>query len=229
MLGQHFERLRHAAACLGDLDHAEKQGTERLGLSCHRLFEGRAAADRELHPAQDRPQRGAAKLALQAGERLGKVDARAQVCGKLPAELRELPGADASPSRTGRSPPRRAANGPLEVLGERVNRSRFLLRSRLVAPVLSRRIRLERRVLRIRAIRPWSRPWVARGTGTSGLGWVVTVEVSTHRLVPVVLCIPGGRRRSARSAPCHATSRGRSLPIVSRPPPLVKPLDLTFV
>ncbi len=48
VLGQHLQRLGHAAARLGHLDHAEEHRAERLRLPRHRLFEGRAAADAEL-------------------------------------------------------------------------------------------------------------------------------------------------------------------------------------
>src|SRR6202020_1426940 len=108
--------------------------------------------DVELDSAQDRPQRCPAELALQAGKRLGDVNARGQVCGELPTELRELPRAD--PAKQDAFPPGWATSRPLEVFGERVERFRFLGRSRLVAPVRASRIRLKRRVLRIRAGRP---------------------------------------------------------------------------
>ena len=73
---------------------------------------------RELNPAQDRPQRRPAELALQAGKRLGEIDARAQVRGKLAAELGELP--RAHPAEQNAFPPGRPAGRLLEVLGERV-------------------------------------------------------------------------------------------------------------
>ena len=56
VVGQHPQGLGHAAARLGHLDHVEEHRAEGLRLLRHRLFEGRAALDRDLDAAQDRPQ-----------------------------------------------------------------------------------------------------------------------------------------------------------------------------
>ena len=56
VVGQHPQGLGHAAARLGHLDHAQEHRAEGLRLPRHRLFERRAALDRDLDARQNRPQ-----------------------------------------------------------------------------------------------------------------------------------------------------------------------------
>ena len=93
VLSHHSQRLGHAAARLGDFDHAEEHRAERLRLSRHRFLERRSTLNRDLHAPQDRPQCGPLELLFQARERTKEIDARAQIRSKLPAELGELAGA----------------------------------------------------------------------------------------------------------------------------------------
>ena len=62
--------LGDAASRLGDPDHAEEEGVERLRLAGHRLGQRIAAADGHLDAADDRPQGGPGELRLQARQRL---------------------------------------------------------------------------------------------------------------------------------------------------------------
>ena len=90
MMGQHLERLRYAAAHLGDLDHAQVHRPEDLRLAGHGLLERRPAPDGELHPPQHRSERRAAKLPLEPAERPSKIHPGIEIVPELPRELREL-------------------------------------------------------------------------------------------------------------------------------------------
>src|ERR1017187_8782165 len=96
MVSQHPQRLWHASARLGHLDHVEKHRAEGLRLLRKGLFKGRAALDGDLDTSQNRSERCSRELLFQARERPNEVDARAQIRSKLPAELGELAGTDAA-------------------------------------------------------------------------------------------------------------------------------------